>query len=328
MEKSQPLVSIIIPIYNVEKYLARCLESVVTQSYSTIEILLIDDATQDNSAQIYSAYKKDDERIRLLRHQTNCGLSVARNTGMDAARGEYIFFLDSDDQLPVNAIELLVEASRGETDIAIGSYICQFSDKAEIRELTFSEESYIPAYEYIDWLVKEHRYIGVVFNKLYKRSFIDAQNLRFTPGILSEDEEFTVKTLLSAETVALIPPQHTVYYYHRDNPGSIMNTSHEARRLIGIRTALESLDKIISATNDSRALSAMRHLRSLLLKAAIDLHDDKHHPRSKWTYERWYPLRNSATFKQTMASVTYALSPSVYRFSKWLPKWMRSVRKG
>ena len=102
------LVSIVIPIYNVEKYLNECVDSVIVQTYHDLEIILVDDGSTDNSGKLCDEYKKIDDRIKVI-HQKNGGLSAARNTGMDSAIGEYLYFLDSDDYIEPQTVERLVD---------------------------------------------------------------------------------------------------------------------------------------------------------------------------------------------------------------------------
>ncbi len=117
-----PRVSLIIPIYNVEKYLHECLLSVQRQAMPNFEAILVNDCTPDNSMQIARQFAQSDQRFHILEHEVNQGLGSARNTGMSAAQGEYIFFLDSDDTVPVDAVQILLElADEQEADMVIGN---------------------------------------------------------------------------------------------------------------------------------------------------------------------------------------------------------------
>ena len=113
----KPKVSVIIPVYNTEKYLRQCLDSVIHQSLREIEIICVDDGSTDSSARILEKYRAEDARIKMI-HQGNAGLSAARNTGLRAARGEYVYFIDSDDYVETNALEFVYkEAKRDRLDI-------------------------------------------------------------------------------------------------------------------------------------------------------------------------------------------------------------------
>lgn len=104
-------VSIIIPIYNVEQYLAQCLDSVINQTYKNIEIICVNDCSLDNSFRILDEYSKNDKRIKIINRENNGGLSAARNTGLDNASGKYIYFLDSDDWIDLDYIEKMLNAA-------------------------------------------------------------------------------------------------------------------------------------------------------------------------------------------------------------------------
>ena len=117
-------VSVVIPVYNVEQYIGRCLESVLTQSYENIEVVVVNDATPDRSMEVVRQYQAKDKRIKVLEHTTNSGLMTTRRDGFEAATGDYIFVLDSDDCLPPRAIEKLVNrAKQGLPDIVVGQLL-------------------------------------------------------------------------------------------------------------------------------------------------------------------------------------------------------------
>ena len=135
-------VSIIIPVYNVEKYLPKCLDSVVGQSYADLEIICIDDGTPDGSAAVILSYAEKDGRIKLI-SQENQGLSGARNTGIGAATGEYIVFLDGDDWLDTEAIKAAVEkAERNSADVVMWGYVREFPDRSAEKHLITAESMY------------------------------------------------------------------------------------------------------------------------------------------------------------------------------------------
>lgn len=135
-------VSIIIPVYNVEKYLPKCLDSVVGQSYADLEIICIDDGTPDGSAAVILSYAEKDGRIKLI-SQENQGLSGARNTGIGAATGEYIVFLDGDDWLDTEAIKAAVEkAERNSADVVMWGYVREFPDRSAEKKIFGSDKTF------------------------------------------------------------------------------------------------------------------------------------------------------------------------------------------
>ena len=132
-------VSIIIPIYNVAKFINRCVDSVIAQTYSNIEIILVDDESPDNCPEICEQYARRDDRIVVI-HKKNGGLSDARNAGIEKASGDYIFFLDSDDYVEINLIErLILEAQNNESDVVICGY---YADSVDSNETLLSSKNY------------------------------------------------------------------------------------------------------------------------------------------------------------------------------------------
>lgn len=207
-----PLVSIVIPIFNSEKYINRCVNSVINQSYKNIEILLINDGSTDQSSILCDNLLKVDNRVRVY-HQNNQGLSVARNVGISNSNGEYISFIDSDDWVSVFFIEKLLECSiKYDSSISICNY-------SEVHESNIFDESLnytnynvkiFSSFQAMDLLIGEmNEQFTISCNKLYKRDvFI---NNSFPPGRYHEDEFTTYKLFLSSNRIAYI--DLSMYFY-------------------------------------------------------------------------------------------------------------------
>lgn len=178
-------VSIIIPVYGVEKYISQCLESVINQSYENIEIIVVNDGTKDNSMKIVEEYLLD-ERIKII-NKENGGLASARNRGIEEATGEYIYFLDSDDWIEVNTIEVLVEESNN-LDIIYSNF--WYFDEKNQKKRKNKEKIKSNMSMTGEYLLGYSTEI-MVWNKIYKKSFLEEKQLRFLEGIIHEDEEFT-----------------------------------------------------------------------------------------------------------------------------------------
>lgn len=187
MEKYCPKVSIIIPVYNVEKYIRQCLESVINQTYKNIEIIVINDGTKDGSMKIVEEYLED-KRIKII-NKNNGGLSSARNKGIEEATGEYIYFLDSDDWIEKDTIEVLVKNSK-DVDI-IGANFFYFDEITKIKEKNKDISDDIEKGEYS----LNHCTEIMVWNKLYKYSFLKEKNLTFIEGIIHEDEDLPLNVI-------------------------------------------------------------------------------------------------------------------------------------
>ena len=229
------LVSIIIPVYNTEKYIDRCLESVLAQTHSKLEILLVDDGSSDSSGAICDSYAKKDERVRVF-HLQNGGVSSARNYGIEKASGEYIIFVDSDDWLEADAVERMVERiSADGVDLSVFSLTFEyvgFSDKLKIYSAVYTP------YEYFTDSEQNIAYICSPCNKIYRAQIMLDNNIRFTPGIkYGEDFTFNVNYLGYTNKLSL----HDESYYHYDctRDGS------------GVKRLYEDYDKYILEMNSA-----------------------------------------------------------------------------
>ena len=222
----KPLVSIIIPVYNVEKYLDKCITSVVNQTYTNLEIILIDDGSPDNCPAICDQWQAKDNRIKVI-HNENGGLSHARNEGLKIATGEFIGFVDSDDWIEPNMYELLLTALL-ETDADIA--VCNFQvepkkNKVVQNSIELTEQRLYSSEEALERLLKKQGKICFcVWNKLYRRNRII--NILFPEGKLYEDILWTVKAIGNSKTIVCI---NSVLYHYLQRPESL---SHNTRQKV------------------------------------------------------------------------------------------------
>ena len=202
------VISVIVPVYNVENYLPQCLNSLINQTYKELELLLIDDGSTDASGQICDEYSKTDARIRLV-HQKNGGAAKAKNTGLRLATGIYLAFLDADDYLELDAYEkLLAEMKESQADIVQGSfrdvYVNGSRDRIMVPERKeFSTEEYIRRFV-SDWTS------GLMTDKLFVRALFEG--VFFEEGHAIDDEYFTYRGCMNAEKIVRIPD---VFYNYR-----------------------------------------------------------------------------------------------------------------
>lgn len=213
-------VSIIIPIYNVSDYIEQCLVSVFNQSYDDLEIILIDDATPDDSmlkVDRIIATNQIKNNILVLKHDKNQGLSAARNTGIKASHGEYLFFLDSDDVLPINAIEDLVKYTSDSPDFVISAYSILNSSKDIPVCLQLSDGQELSGMEILNSLCSKS-WFGTAWNKLVHRRMFDEYACFFHEGILHEDIPWSFALSIKAKFVRVC--SHITYLY-RIRAGSI-----------------------------------------------------------------------------------------------------------
>lgn len=214
-------VSVIIPVYKVEKYLEQCVESVINQTYRNIEIILVDDGSPDNCPLLCDEFAKKDSQIKVI-HKTNGGLSDARNYGIEAATGDYLIFLDSDDYWDCDtALAQSVDvATTLDADVTIFGFKKFHQKKGEVEIVKMnvcvsSCSQLLP----IDQLLKSNVFTTSACNKLIKASFFKSglkhSNLRFVKGQLSEDIEYCAQILLSAHRYAVFPENFYVYRQQR-----------------------------------------------------------------------------------------------------------------
>lgn len=211
-----PKVSVIIPVYRAEKFIHECIESVLNQTHTDLELILVDDGSPDNSGVICDEYALKDNRIKVY-HQTNGGVCVARNKGLDMATGDYILFLDSDDYMPTDAVETLYnDATQNDADIAIGRMFCN-TESAEF-------DNNIQVWTGTEGLIKEsedHPALYGCWSKLFKRELVE--DVRFVEGRkVHEDGYFLFLTLIKLPTITV---RNKCTYIYRYNPDS---ASHEA----------------------------------------------------------------------------------------------------
>ena len=211
----EPLISVIIPVYKVEKYLRRCVDSLFAQTYGNIGVILVDDGSPDGCPAICDAYAEADSRVRVI-HKRNGGLSSARNAGLDIAAGEYIFFVDSDDSVRPEALRTLYDRITADgSDIAIAGYLCVTDDGKVLDEHHVLSDGVITADE-MKRLEGHGPYVSAC-GKLYKRRIFDG--LRYREGILCEDYDLLPRLTARCEKISCVDKALFNYTIHE---GSIM----------------------------------------------------------------------------------------------------------
>ncbi|WP_251549862.1 glycosyltransferase family 2 protein [Neobacillus muris] len=245
-----PKLSIIVPVYNVESYLNKCVDSILSQTFKDFELILVNDGSPDHCGAICDHYAERDIRVKVI-HKKNGGLSSARNAGLDVAKGDYIGLIDSDDYIHEKMFEILLENARQHSsDIVVCDFIkvkenqyvnvnssCKngrvkhYSNIEALHQLFFRDEN-----SYITNAGNNTKWV-VVWNKIYKRQIF--QGARFNEGRICEDEFIIHKLLYNSKKITAVSNQ---LYYYVQRPNSIMNTSYSIKRLDKVYALKDRVD--------------------------------------------------------------------------------------
>ena len=215
-----PMVSVVIPVFNVEQYIAACLESVASQTYTDYEVILVDDCGTDRSMRIVNDYirstlvalfTKNDNKCRIVRHERNRGLSAARNTGTAVAKGKYVFYLDSDDTITPDCLKMLVaEAERTEAELVVGDIRVTGDDRwiPRLKDVPDTNDCF---HSYL-----QGKYYMMAWNKLVRRDFLERNKISFVEGLIHEDCAWSFKVACVAKKIAFVHKE-TYNYLVRSN---------------------------------------------------------------------------------------------------------------
>lgn len=254
VENSRPKVSVILPVYNVGKYLKQSLDSLINQTLEDIEIICINDGSTDNSERILNEYAKNDPRIKVI-HKENAGTGAARNDGLKIAKGECIGFVDPDDWVKDTMFERLYGIIK---DRSVDIAMCMPDGYNEGKHIFqtfgyFVDDNFAKLKEKVVFNWKEispFSYPMCIWNKLYKKELIDKYNIEFAEGLDFEDHKLIFKSLLTANKVYFIPEK--LYVYRHNRPGSIL--SDNDKRLLDHMKIFDIVENILQETNTYETL--------------------------------------------------------------------------
>ena len=254
MNEYNDLISVIVPIYNVSEYLRRCLDSIVGQSYKRIEIILVNDGSTDNSGEICKEYAQKDNRIKIIEKQ-NGGLSEARNYGINIAKGNYITFVDSDDWLEEEYIEVLYKCIyKEQCDVSICDFYNITSSKKILNKYMNNEYEYVyKGKEALIELLKAEKFSTSAWGKLYKRSLFLER--RYPVGKIYEDIPVTYDIFLS-DIKAIFIAKPLYNYFYRNN--AISKMSFSVKRLDAINFMEDIGDRVIAKYPELRKFVEIR----------------------------------------------------------------------
>lgn len=310
------LISIVVPVYNVEKYLDECIDSLIKQTYTSIEIILVDDGSKDKSSIICDKWKEKDTRINVI-HKNNGGLSDARNKGIEKSTGKYITFIDSDDTVSSDFIEYLYNLiKKYGTRISICSHTIIGKTGKELPETIEKKEFNMTKLEALDRLLCENGFSVSSCGKLYEKSLFD--NISFPKGKLCEDNGVTYKLIDQCDNIAY-GPEGKYYYYKREN--SIMTSKFNIKKLDLIELVdsmandLKKYPELKQSIEKKQIVSRFSILRQIVFSDYYD---------SEYTDEiiKYLKLNKKSALKndkigkrERLAYMTLSLGKPFFRFS-------------
>ncbi len=297
-------ISIIVPVYNVEKYLRECIESILSQKLEPMEIILVDDGSTDSSGAICDEYASSHSHIKVV-HQKNGGLSAARNTGLSLSCGEYILFIDSDDYIGNDACSLLYGCAKTYGCEIVAADVAKVIDDRRGIELKRSlpPESVLTGEQFLLKSLKAKTYAAPVSFALYKRDLIIDNHLYFKDGIFHEDELWTPQIYLKARSVVYLPID---FYFYRYRSGSISKSSYTnyKKRCNDILRSTEYLSDIFSETDGELKIILMNYLVTLQMNALV--------MGRKTDGNKKFLRKNASAFKNKLKAFLYSACPSLY----------------
>lgn len=288
-EQTRTLLSIIIPVYNVEKYIGKCLESCLNQDLpeEAYEIVVVNDGTPDNSMSVVEQFRYRHTNIRIVERE-NGGLSAARNTGLYVAKGEYIWFVDSDDTIAGNCLGYLLATATGKRlDVLCFGLSLIFPDgKADVFPINHEESGKV--YKGILFLCNVSMPASACI-ALYRRDFLIDNGLRFIEGILHEDQEFTPRAYSLASRIAYL--DRSLYCYYQRG-GSIMKSSRNVKRCRDLLTIADSLYSFVQ-DNIEPNTCAFRHIMRKVyfcVTQSLAFYQREAFPLSEYREKPYFPM--------------------------------------
>ncbi|GGA83863.1 hypothetical protein GCM10011369_27350 [Neiella marina] len=266
---NQPLISVIVPVYNTVQYLGQCLDSILEQTLTDIEIIVVNDASPDQSSMLLKRYQQQyGNRIKVVTHATNRGLAAARNTGLDHAKGQFIGFVDSDDFIVADMYEQLLSASLQQgAELAVAGMTLQSTEHSQVLAFKSKVEN------------------TSACNKLFARQLIKRAQLRFAHGQLFEDEVFVLQAFMHAKRIAYV--DHAGYIYRANEQGICRRKGQDQHRLHARMATITDLlattkPQYLAVAHQQMLLLALCRHAMLQLQSSVDWYD----LRNYWLFSR------------------------------------------
>ena len=318
---SLPLVSVVVPIYNVKKFLKDCFSSIVTQTYKNLEIILVDDGSTDESGDLADELASTDNRAVVI-HKENGGLSSARNAGIKKATGEFITFIDSDDIIHNEFVEVLIRNL-----LLYNADVAQCNNSRNRSHLGTSNRS-------ISVLTGEEAFVKMMnykiisptaWAKIYRKDLFDNKSLLFAVGRMHEDTASLYKIIYQAKKIVVVPD---VMYWYRYNANSIMNANYTKRHYESVYKYFNELDKFIEKNRiniDPKLVKRHKMMRmaSIIDKMAIRHMDQE--PDFKEAKRLFYVYSKGQRDITSLLLDTAIRHPVLFRFFKKITPAIRRI---
>lgn len=300
-------ISIVVPVYNVEKYLQRCIDSLVNQTYKGLEIILVNDGSTDHSPAICEANAQKDSRIRVL-NKKNGGLSDARNAGLNVAVGQYILFVDSDDYIEVDTCERLLAGMQDDVDLVAGAYK-EVRDGQIIykRHTNLQENIVYSSREFVIRSIQKNEWYAPAWLNLYRRQFLLDHKLYYKVGFLFEDHEILPRLFLAARKVTYI--DYPFYnYVIRSNSIMTSNNIEWKRKMSNL-----IYNDWMCTFSELHDVKYQRYLYGILIR--YYLCSCRSLKVSGWKIKNmdfWFALRYALNLKERLKVILFAAMPKIY----------------
>ena len=296
------LISIIVPVYNVEKYIEQCIKSILNQTYKNIEVIVVVDGSKDNSLSIVKKIKKTDDRITII-EQKNQGVSCARNNGLKSAKGEYVIFIDADDYISDDFVEYMYSLiSKGNSDFAFS--IKNYWEENEKQEKNLYEKK-INSNEAVGLLLSPDVTVGC-WNKIYKKSFLNKNNILFRSDLFyGEGLNFIIRTALATNKIVI--GNKKVYYYRKNNVMSATSKFSFDKYINGEKSLL-IIKELINMNNDFVKSMFLLHISTFYLGAISKLIENKCKETNIKYYKSW-----KKNIKNNLSYIIFSKYVSFYR---------------
>lgn len=282
--------SIIIPVYNVEKYVGRCLKSCLDQDFDDYEIVIVNDGTPDNSMNVVKDIALRHPNVRII-NRPNGGLSAARNTGLADAKGDYVWFVDSDDRIETNCIGQLVnKAEKDQLDVLCFGLKLEYPDgNCMVRNIKHELDGKV--YKGEDFICRVEM-PPAAWAAIYRRAFLIRNTLKFYEGILHEDQEFTPRAYCLADRISYV---NRLLYYYNQRAGSIMKSTRNVKRCRDLLSVAESLYEFATSHLDenSQAYRIFLCHTYFCFTQSLAFYSPEAFPLSHYHDMPFYPMKES-----------------------------------